>query len=99
QVGALVPTVADCTAGSSCDCVSGKDCLPWGAYNGQTWRRDVGPRWRALIDRYRDDAPPPPPALRVDEALKGAWRTPSLRDVALTAPYMHNGAFRTLEEV
>ncbi len=22
---------------------------------------------------------------------KGAWRTPSLRDVALTAPYMHNG--------
>jgi cytochrome c peroxidase len=31
-------------------------------------------------------------------ALKGAFKTPSLRDVALTAPYMHNGVYRTLEE-
>jgi cytochrome c peroxidase len=30
---------------------------------------------------------------------KGAFKTPSLRDIALTAPYMHNGAYRTLEEV
>ena len=30
---------------------------------------------------------------------KGAWRTPSLRDVALTAPYMHDGVYRTLDEV
>jgi len=29
----------------------------------------------------------------------GAWRTPSLRDVAMTAPYMHDGAFATLEDV
>ena len=35
----------------------------------------------------------------LDERLQGAWRTPSLRDVALTAPYMHNGVYRTLEEV
>lgn len=28
-----------------------------------------------------------------------AFRTPSLRNVALTAPYMHNGAFLTLEAV
>jgi cytochrome c peroxidase len=28
-----------------------------------------------------------------------AFKTPSLRNVALTAPYMHNGAFRTLEQV
>ena len=27
------------------------------------------------------------------------YRTPNLRNVALTAPYMHNGAFSTLEEV
>jgi cytochrome c peroxidase len=33
------------------------------------------------------------------ERLKGAWRTPSLRDVALTGPYMHTGVYRTLEEV
>jgi cytochrome c peroxidase len=28
-----------------------------------------------------------------------AWRTPGLRNVSLTAPYMHNGFFDTLEEV
>ncbi len=31
--------------------------------------------------------------------LVGAFRTPSLRNVALTAPYMHAGQFKTLEEV
>jgi cytochrome c peroxidase len=30
---------------------------------------------------------------------KGAFKTPTLRDIALTAPYMHNGAYRSLEEV
>lgn len=34
-----------------------------------------------------------------DPSLKGAWRTPSLRDVALTAPYMHDGYYQTLTEV
>ena len=31
--------------------------------------------------------------------LKGAFKTPTLRDITLTAPYMHNGAYNTLEEV
>ncbi|MFQ5597367.1 MAG: cytochrome-c peroxidase [Nitrospiria bacterium] len=30
---------------------------------------------------------------------KGAFKTPSLRNIDLTAPYMHNGAFETLEDV
>jgi cytochrome c peroxidase len=30
---------------------------------------------------------------------KGAFRTPSLRNVSKTAPYMHDGAFATLREV
>jgi cytochrome c peroxidase len=30
---------------------------------------------------------------------KGKFAVPSLRDVALTAPYMHDGRFQTLEEV
>ncbi len=30
---------------------------------------------------------------------KGAFKTPSLRNVALTPPYMHDGRFKTLEEV
>ncbi|MFN3649018.1 MAG: cytochrome-c peroxidase [Armatimonadota bacterium] len=34
---------------------------------------------------------------REDE--KGAFKTPTLRDVARTAPYMHDGSLKTLEEV
>ena len=34
-----------------------------------------------------------------DQTLKGAWRTPSLRDVAITAPYMHDGYYQTLTDV
>jgi cytochrome c peroxidase len=34
-----------------------------------------------------------------DERERGAFRTPTLRNVALTAPYMHDGALATLEEV
>ena len=33
------------------------------------------------------------------EEDKGAFKTPTLRDVALTAPYMHDGSLKTLEEV
>ena len=34
-----------------------------------------------------------------DEADLGAFRTPSLRNVAVTAPYMHDGSLATLEDV
>lgn len=30
---------------------------------------------------------------------KGAFKTPTLREISRTAPYMHNGVFTTLEEV
>lgn len=33
------------------------------------------------------------------EADRGRMKVPSLRNVALTAPYMHDGRFKTLEEV
>lgn len=33
------------------------------------------------------------------EALRGAFKTPTVRNAALTAPYMHNGVFGTLGEV
>ena len=33
------------------------------------------------------------------DQLKNAFKTPSVRNAAKTAPYMHNGAFSTLEEV
>ena len=35
---------------------------------------------------------------RIDQHLH-AFKTPTLRNVELTGPYMHNGVFRTLEEV
>ena len=35
----------------------------------------------------------------VGEGYEGAFKVPTLRNVALTAPYMHNGVFETLEEV
>ncbi len=38
-------------------------------------------------------------ALLPIKILKGAFKTPTLRDVAYTAPYMHNGSYQTLEEV
>jgi cytochrome c peroxidase len=34
-----------------------------------------------------------------DEKYLGKFKTPGLRNVAVTAPYMHNGMFKTLEEV
>ena len=38
-------------------------------------------------------------AIKPIKVLKGAFKTPTLRDIDLTSPYMHNGAYKTLEEV
>lgn len=38
-------------------------------------------------------------AVTGSEEDRGVFKTPSLRNVALTAPYMHDGSFRTLDEV
>ncbi len=38
-------------------------------------------------------------AIKPVKILKGAFKTPTLRDVALTAPYFHDGSARTLMEV
>lgn len=46
-------------------------------------------------DGPREDAPD----YRAAPGDLGAFRTPSLRNVGLSAPYGHNGAFATLEEV
>lgn len=77
-----------------------KNCLPWGARDGiaklskspflrtSTWSDDPTDTSRQhFVDMSPDTIP------------IGAWRTPTLRDVALTAPYMHDGVFTTLEQV
>ena len=38
-------------------------------------------------------------AITHDPADRGAYKAPTLRNIALTAPYMHDGRFHTLDEV
>ena len=51
------------------------------------------------IGLYTDYADPGRERISLDENDWGKFKTPSLRNVALTAPYMHNGSWSTLEEV
>jgi len=47
---------------------------------------------------YADPGDSPPPAIPAQTAdADGAFRTPTLRDIAATAPYGHNGYYPTLE--
>ncbi|WP_432765836.1 cytochrome-c peroxidase [Mannheimia bovis] len=39
------------------------------------------------------------PNVKGDEKQKGKFKTPTLRNVAVTAPYMHNGIFKELKTV
>lgn len=43
------------------------------------------------------DGARPEPSDRLEPGSEGAFRTPSLRNLTLTAPYGHNGRFATLE--
>ena len=108
QQGISVPTEGDCIKGNArCDCVSDgtTTCQPWGAYFGLGRLRDSKAFRRD--GAYSDNpelAKIPYQAfydIKPEELVKykGLWRTPSLRDVAITAPYMHNGFYRTLEDV
>jgi cytochrome c peroxidase len=115
QFGAAVPTTGDCPATDvpyACNCVAGTLCSPWGAYDGL--KRLAASTWlRSCVFDDKDAATTDPPCSddtsdrsreayskrTLTEDLKGAWRTPSLRNVALTAPYMHDGMYATLEDV
>src|SRR5262249_36114399 len=98
-----------------CDCTPGAEtssCLPAGAWSG--WKKlveDGVSKATTAASRFAttsftrnsewSDEPTDPSSycVQVDDSFKGAWRTPSLRDVALTAPYMHDGYYKTLEDV
>jgi cytochrome c peroxidase len=105
QDGDFIPTEAACIAGlARCDCVEGRSCLPWGLYDGlkklqaNGFRRDS--KWS---DDPTDDSRKRWYELDLASdgglAQKRRWKTPSLRDVSLTGPYMHSGRYRTLREV
>jgi len=102
QTGDNVPTLADCPAGDKvCDCTgTGSGCLPWGLYDG-VQKLSASPvlRTSRWSDDPRDTSRAADVGRPLTDAIKGAWRTPSLRNVALTAPYMHDGVYATLEEV
>jgi len=114
QTGDHVPTVGDCPHGSArCDCTPGAEtssCAPAGAWAG--WKKLVedgvakvnasrfattsftrNSEWSDVKTSESDYC------VQADVSYKGAWRTPSLRDVAITAPYMHDGYYKTLEDV
>ena len=59
----------------------------------------IGVPSRAVIRNARID--PDSGRVRITHSAPHlfAFKTPGLRNVALTAPYMHNGVYRTLEEV
>lgn len=100
QVGPDVPTLSDCPMGSKgCDCVNGVKCSPWGRFDGLTRVNKTFLRTSAFSDDPTDTSRMADLTQKSTEAMKGAWRTPSLRNVALTAPYMHDGRYATLEEV
>jgi cytochrome c peroxidase len=107
QVGPAIPQESDCPAGGVCDCApmtsthaGPKNCIPWGARDGidklqhSTFRRDS--MWS---DDPADMSRMAYVGLTLDESLVGGYRTPSLRNVSLTGPYMHDGAFTTLTDV
>ncbi|RAJ16020.1 cytochrome-c peroxidase [Arenibacter echinorum] len=55
----------------------------------------------AVIGTPEPDGLPLDPGAEIpfsDESLRGAFKVPSLRNIALTAPYMHSGRFKTLRE-
>jgi cytochrome c peroxidase len=112
QSGTGVPTVGDCPAGGVCDCApmtsthmgGPKNCLPWGARDGIQKLKASGFRRDSMwSDQPQDDPQGATSAAYVAADLAtvpvGAYRTPSLRDVALTAPYMHDGSFASLADV
>lgn len=59
------------------------------------------PRNTTLLNNFGDEAfvDMGLGAITGDADNNGQFRTPTLRNVALTAPYMHNGMFSTLREV
>jgi cytochrome c peroxidase len=81
-----------------------KNCLPWGARDGVQKLKASGFRRDSMwSDLPADDPQGATSAALVAADLStipiGAYRTPTLRNVALTAPYMHDGSFASLADV
>jgi cytochrome c peroxidase len=63
---------------------------------------NIGIPKNPVIDRLRREALAPDLGLGVtvnDQGLNGAFKVMTLRNIAKTAPYGHNGYFNTLKEI
>ena len=72
----------------------------WGRYNGV--RKALENEFNCLgeySDAHEDDCAELRFAKTMRDETIGAFKVPSLRNVAMTAPYMHSGQFTTLTEV
>jgi cytochrome c peroxidase len=108
QSGDHVPTESGC-ATPQCNCTDGgrdPSCSPWGAYAAIEGLPDEEFRRHTIYDdNFVANTDPATvdagssQRIEPSDTLIGAWRTPSLRDVAMTAPYMHDGVFATLSDV
>ena len=87
-------------AGNTVPAKAAKNCLPWGGRDGiAKLAKNPFLRTSAWSDDPADTSRQRFVSMSPDDVPAGAWRTPTLRDVALTAPYMHDGVYATLEEV
>ncbi|HEX3901969.1 MAG TPA: cytochrome c peroxidase [Polyangia bacterium] len=109
---AATPSTCNCAPGTEKEMGT---CFPSGAWGGagklavNKFRRDnIGSANNEPWSDAPDGGAEPCPTTQIavapncateDPTLEGAWRTPSLRDVSLTAPYMHDGYYQTLTEV
>jgi cytochrome c peroxidase len=59
----------------------------------------IGVPERPALRRVRLDPDPGRGAIERVETHRFAFKVPTVRNVALTAPYMHNGAYRSLDQV
>jgi len=64
-----------------------------------TDHHSIGVPLRDSMDKYQIDPDTGMLRATANEFTRFSFKTPSLRNAALTAPYMHNGIYKTLEQV
>ena len=78
------------------NCVSCHRIEPTYATFTEVRFHNTGVAWDPARDTFTDLGREP---VSQQEKDRGAFKVPTLRNIALTAPYMHNGSMKTLEEV
>ena len=64
-----------------------------------TDHHSIGVPLKDTMEKYKIDPDPGLFKLNGNAFTKFSFKTPTVRNSALTAPYMHNGVFKTLEQV